>query len=81
MFVLTELALCAAEIVDTESGAAGTVQCDKKENGGFQGTAQSDEEDIEDEYEAPSGDAPGDTINNGNDCFDETETSWLVLHI
>ncbi|XP_066359435.1 protein NUCLEOLAR FACTOR 1-like isoform X1 [Miscanthus floridulus] len=64
-----------AEILDTESGAAGTVQLDKKANGSFQGTAQSDEDDMEDEYDAPSGDAPGDTINNGNDCFDETETS------
>jgi len=73
--------LCAAEILDTESGAAGTVQLDKKANGSFQGTAQSDEDDMEDEYDAPSGDAPGDTINSGNDCFDETETSRLVLHI
>ena len=56
-------------------------QLDKKANGSFQGTAQSDEDDMEDEYDAPSGDAPGDTINNGNDCFDETEISWLVLHI
>lgn len=73
--------MCAAEILDTESGAAGTVQLDNKANGSFQGTAQSDEDDMEDEYDAPSGDAPGYTINNVNDCFDETETSWLVLHI
>jgi U3 small nucleolar RNA-associated protein 25 len=69
-----------AEIVDTESGAAETVQRDKKANWGFQGIVQSDEDDIQDEYDAPSGDAPGDTINNGNGCFD-AETSWLVLHI
>lgn len=80
--VLTELKkLCAAETVDSESGAAGTVQRDENANGSFQGIAQSDEDDIDDENDAPGGDAPGDTINNGNDCFDETETSWLVLHI
>jgi len=47
----------------------------RKSNGGFQGLAQSDEDDTEDELGAPSGDDPGDTVNKGNDCFDETETS------
>ena len=42
---------------------------------------QSDEDDTEDELGAPSGDDPGDTVNKGNDCFDETETSWLVMHL
>ena len=41
--------MCAAEIIDTESGAAETVQRDKKANGIFQDTSQSDEEEIEDE--------------------------------
>lgn len=58
-----------------------TVQRDKRASRTFQGIAQSDEDDIEDEYDARSGGAPGDTINNGNDCSDETETSWLVLHM
>ncbi|PAN09276.2 hypothetical protein PAHAL_2G010800 [Panicum hallii] len=64
-----------AETVDTEPRAAETVQHEKKSNGGFQGVAQSDEDDTEDELDAPSGDEPGDTINKGNHCFDETETS------
>lgn len=63
------------EIIDTESGAAETVQRDKKANGSFQDTSQSDEEEIEDEYDAPSNDTPGDATNNGNGCFDETEIS------
>jgi len=70
-----------AETVDTEPRAAETVQHEKKSNGGFQGLVQSDEDDTEDELGAPSGDDPGDTVNKGNDCFDETETSWLVMHL
>jgi hypothetical protein len=72
--------LCAAENIDTESGAAETVHRDKKANGSFQDTSQSDEEEIEDGYDAPSNDTPGDATNNGNGCFDETEISWLVMH-
>ncbi|AQK39226.1 U3 small nucleolar RNA-associated protein 25 [Zea mays] len=63
------------ENIDTESGAAETVHRDKKANGIFQDTSQSDEEEIEDEYDAPSNDTPGDATNNGNGCFDETEIS------
>jgi U3 small nucleolar RNA-associated protein 25 len=73
--------LCAAETVDTESRAAEAVQHKKNSNGRVQGIAQSDEDDTEDEHDASGGDALGDSINNGNDCSDETETSWLVLLI
>ncbi|CAL5077273.1 unnamed protein product [Urochloa decumbens] len=62
------------ETVDTESRAPEAVQ-HKKSNGSFQGIVQSDEDDSEDEYDASNGDAPGGTINKGNDCSDETETS------
>ncbi|CAL5034427.1 unnamed protein product [Urochloa decumbens] len=64
-----------AETVDTESGAPKAVQHEKKSNGGFQGIAQSDEDNSEDEYDASNGDVPGGTVNKGNDCSDETETS------
>lgn len=73
--------MCAAETVDTESRAAEAVQHKKNSNGRVQGIAQSDDDDTEDEHTTSSGDAQGDSINNGNDCSDETETSWLVLLI
>jgi hypothetical protein len=73
--------LCAAETVDTESRAAEAVQHEENSNGRVQGIAQSDDDDTEDEHTTSSGDAQGDSINNGNDCSDETETSWLVLLI
>jgi len=64
-----------AETVDTEPRAAETVQHEKESNGGFQAVVQGDEDDTEDDLDASSGDDPGDTINKGNNCFDETETS------
>lgn len=72
---------CAAETIDTESIAAEAIQHEKKSNRSVQSIAQSDEDDTEDEHDSSSGDAPGDMINKGNDCSEETETSWLVLQI
>ncbi|XP_034580641.1 protein NUCLEOLAR FACTOR 1 isoform X1 [Setaria viridis] len=64
-----------AETIDTESIAAEAIQHEKKSNRSVQSIAQSDEDDTEDEHDSSSGDAPGDMINKGNDCSEETETS------
>lgn len=56
-------------------------QPEKQSNGSIQGLEQSDQDDIEDEYNVTSENEAHDMINNKNDGFDERETSWLVSFI